>query len=191
MSWRLGFATAIGLAALIVLACGPSGGSSIESGSGTEVVAPATERPDGLDGYLLLPDGVDPVAFAWSEVVIRRSSSDLTVGVLVADNDQRRTRGLMHWTGLPAQTGMIFIWKDLRPRSLGFWNHNVPMDLHVAWLDEDGTILGFATLIAFDEQVKRPPEDYYHVLEMPRGRFEELGINVGDRVLIPQTLLSR
>ena len=65
------------------------------------------------------------------------------------------------------------------------------MDLHVAWLDEDGTVLGFSTLIAFDEQIKRPPSEYYHVLEMPRGRFEELGIGVGDRVVIPQTLLPR
>ena len=86
MSWRLGFATAISLAALIVLACGPSGNSSIESGSGTEVIPPATERPAGLDGFLRLPDSVEPIAFAWSEVTVRRSTGDLRVGVLVADS---------------------------------------------------------------------------------------------------------
>lgn len=191
MCWRLGFATAIGLVALVVLACGPSGHPSIESGSGTEVIAPATQRPLNLDGFLQLPDTVQPVAFPWSEVTVRRSIGDLRVGVLVADNGTRRTRGLMYWSGLPQQAGMLFIWEDGQPRSLGFWNRNVPMDLHVAWLDEDGTILGFATLIAFDEQIKHPPAEYYHVLEMPRGRFEELGIAVGDRVLIPQTLLAR
>ena len=191
MNWRLGFASAIGLAALIVLACGPSGDPSIEAGSGIEVIPPATERPDGLDGYLQLPDDVEPVAFAWSEVTVQRSSGVLTIGVLVADNGERRTRGLMHWTDLPPQTGMIFIWENPRPRSGGFWNRNVPMDLQVAWLDRDGTILGFTTLIAFDEQIKQPTDDYHHALEMPRGRFEELGIGVGDRVLIPGTLLSR
>lgn len=191
MSWRLGFATAISLAALIVLACGPSGNSSIESGSGTEVTPPATERPAGLDGFLRLPDSVEPIAFAWSEVTVRRSTGDLRVGVLVADSGTRRTRGLMYWSGLPPRAGMLFVWEDRQPRSLGFWNRNVPMDLHVAWLDEDGTVLGFSTLIAFDEQIKRPPGEYYHVLEMPRGRFEELGISVGDRVVIPQTLLPR
>lgn len=191
MSWRLGFATAISLAALIVLACGPSGNSSIESGSGTEVIPPATERPAGLDGFLRLPDSVEPIAFAWSEVTVRRSTGDLRVGVLVADSGTRRTRGLMYWSGLPPRAGMLFVWEDRQPRSLGFWNRNVPMDLHVAWLDEDGTVLGFSTLIAFDEQIKRPPGEYYHVLEMPRGRFEELGISVGDRVVIPQTLLPR
>ena len=189
MSWRVGFTTAIGLAALIVLACGPTGDSSIDSGSGTEVIAPATERPARLDGYLHLPDDVDPVAFPWSEVTIRRSAGNLTLGVLIADNSERRTRGLMHWTDLPPQTGMIFIWEDPRPRTGGFWNRNVPMDLQVAWLDENGTILGLTTLIAYDEEIKRPSEAYYHVLEMPRGRFEELGVGVGDRVLIPSALL--
>ena len=142
-----------------------------------------------LDGYLRLPDDVDPVAFPWSEVTIRRSAGNLTVGVLVADTGERRTRGLMYWTDLPPRTGMIFIWEDALPKTGGFWNPNVPMDLHVAWLDEDGTVLSFTTLIAYDEQIKRPPDEYYHVLEMPRGRFEELGIEVGDRVLIPPTLL--
>ena len=191
MNWRFGFATVIGLAALIVLACGPTGNSSTRSASGTQVIAPATERPDGLDGYLQLPDGVSPVAFPWSEVEIQRALGTMTIGVLVADNSERRTRGLMHWTDLPPRSGMIFIWENSRPRSDGFWNRNVPMDLHVAWLAQDGTILGFATLIAFDEEIKRSADAYYYALEMPRGRFEELGIGVGDRVLIPETLLSR
>lgn len=190
MYWRLGFATAIGLAALIVLACGPTGSTSIESGSGTEVIAPATARPPGLDGFLQLPEDVSAIDFPWSEVVIERDSGNLTVGVLVADNGQRRARGLMYWTGLPPQSGMIFIWKNASAQSGGFWNRNVPMDLHVAWLDEDGTILGFATLIAYDETIKSPQQPYHFVLEMPRGRFEELGIRVGDRVRIPQTLLD-
>lgn len=191
MCWRIGFVAAIGLAAFIVLACGPAGNSFVDAGSGVEVIPPATERPTGLDGFLQLPDAVEPIAFPWSEVTVRRSTGDLQVGVLVANSGTRRTRGLMYWTGLPPQSGMIFIWEDGQSRSLGFWNRNVPMDLHVAWLDEDGTVLGVTTLIAFDEQIKHPPGEYYHVLEMPRGRFEELGIAVGDRVLIPQTLLAR
>ncbi|MCY3732737.1 MAG: hypothetical protein OXG42_00505, partial [Chloroflexi bacterium] len=105
MCWRLGFVTAIGLAALIVLACGPSGNSSIESGTGTEVIPPATERPAGLDGFMQLPDDVEPVPFPWTEVTIRRSTGDLRIGVLIADSGTRRTRGLMYWSGLRRQAG--------------------------------------------------------------------------------------
>ena len=112
------------------------------------------------------------------------------MGVLVANTSDRRSRGMMYWSGLPPNSGMVFIWEQTRARSGGFWNQNVPIDLSVAWLGREGEILEFSTLLAEDETVKRPQQEYYFVLEMPRGRFEEMGIAVGDRVLIPETLLS-
>ncbi len=175
----------IALAALAALACGPSGDPATRGG----VILPAVERPDDLAGWLDLPESVDEVVFPWSEVVVRRASGELTVGVLVANTAERRQRGMMYWRGLPPTSGMIFIWEETRARSGGFWNPNVPIDLHVAWLDRDGVILEFSTLLAEDETVKRPQQEYFFVLEMPRGRFAELGIVVGDQVVIPETLL--
>jgi hypothetical protein len=185
MLWRWSFVALIGLAALAVLACGPSGDPATRGG----VIAPAVERPDSLAGRLKLPSLVSEVVFPWSEVVVRRDAGDVTVGVLVANTPDRRSRGMMYWSGLPADSGMIFIWEQTRERSGGFWNRNVPIDLDVAWLDRDGEILEFSILIAEDETTKRPQQEYVFVLEMPRGRFAEMGIGVGDRVLIPATLL--
>ena len=187
MSWRLTFAALIGLAALAVLACGPSGDPATRGG----VIAPAVERPEELAGLLELPSLVGEVVFPWSEVIVQRQSGEITVGVLVANTSDRRSRGMMYWSGLPANSGMIFIWEQTRARSGGFWNQNVPIDLSVAWLGQDGEILEFSTLLAEDETIKRPQQQYHFVLEMPRGRFEEMGIEVGDRVLIPETLLSK
>ena len=185
MIWRLSFLVMVGLATLVVLACGPSGDPATRGG----VIPPAVERPAALAGRLDLPTLVGEVVFPWSEVVVRRDSGDVTVGVLVANTPDRRSRGLMYWSGLPANSGMIFIWEETRARSGGFWNRNVPIDLDVAWLDRDGEILEFSILIAEDETTKRPGQDYFFVLEMPRGRFAEMGIEVGDQVLIPTTLL--
>lgn len=185
---RLPFALLVGLAALIVLGCGPTG-SGLQADDDAGVIAPAIARPVGVDSLLMLPDGVDDVPFPWSEVVIERSSGDLTVGVLVANTPQRRSRGMMYRSGMPEQSGMIFIWEQTRPRTGGFWNPNVPIDLDVAWLDEDGSIMEFTVLIAGDATVKGPSEPYYFVVEMPRGRFASLGIGLGDRISIPQTLL--
>ena len=185
MSWRLGFAVIIGMAALVVLACGPSGDPATRGG----VIAPAVERPSELAGRLDLPALVGEVVFPWSEVVVQRQSGEITVGVLVANTSERRSRGMMYWDGLPANSGMIFIWEQTRARSGGFWNRNVPIDLSVAWLDEDGEIVEFSTLLAEDETIQRPQQQYHFVLEVPRGRFEEMGIAIGDRVLIPETLL--
>ncbi|MYE06398.1 MAG: DUF192 domain-containing protein [Chloroflexi bacterium] len=185
MNWRLSFAALIGLAALAVLACGPSGDPATRGG----VIAPAVERPEDLAGLLDLPSLVGEVVFPWSEVAVRRPSGEITVGVLVANTSDRRSRGMMYWSGLPPNSGMIFIWEETRARSGGFWNQNVPIDLSVAWLDRDGTILEFSTLLAEDETSKRPRQPYFFVLEMPYGRFETMGIDIGDRVIIPETLL--
>ena len=185
MGWRGWFAVLVGLAALVVLGCGPSGDPATRGG----VIAPAVERPAELAGLLELPGLVREVVFPWSEVVVERRSGELTVGVLVANTDERRRRGMMYWSGLPEGSGMLFVWEQTRARSGGFWNQNVPIDLSVAWLDRDGTILEFSVLLAEDETTVRPQGEYYFVLEMPRGRFEEMGIVVGDRVLIPGSLL--
>ena len=175
----------VALAALLGLACGPSGDPALRGG----VIAPAVERPAALSGLLQLPAFTDEVVFPWSEVTIETSSGDLTLGVLVANTSERRQRGLMHWHGLPPATGMIFIWEDTRAREGGFWNNNVPIDLHVAWLDRDGTIVEFSTLFAEDQTSKRPAKPYFFALEMPRDGFEALGVTIGDRVRIPRTLL--
>lgn len=187
MSWRLTFVSVIGFAALVVLGCGPSGDPATRGG----VITPAVERPEELAGLLNLPTLVGEVVFPWSEVVVQRQSGEITVGVLVANTPERRSRGMMYWSGLPPQSGMIFIWEPTRARSGGFWNQNVPVNLHVAWLGHDGEILEFSTLLAEDDTIKRPGQEYFFVLEMPQGRFEELGIRVGDRVLIPETLLPK
>ena len=185
---RLSWVTLIGLAALVVLGCGPTLDQPRQDVAG--VIAPAVSRPDDLDSFLLLPDDVEEIAFPWSQVEVERAAGRLIVGVLVADTPERRSRGMMYRSGLPPQSGMIFIWEQTRARSGGFWNPNVPIDLDVAWLDRDGVILEFTILIALDSETKYPQQEYFFVLEMPRGRFAELGIGVGDRVLIPSTLLT-
>lgn len=179
----------IALVALIVLGCGPTQVSDTADGGG--VIAPAVERPADLDRFLQLPDDVAYIDFPWSEVEVERSTGTLTVGVLVANTSDRRSRGMMYRSGLPEQSGMIFIWEEIRSQTGGFWNPNVPIDLDVAWLDANGSIMEFTVLIAGDSTIKGPAEPYFFVMEMPRGRFAALGIELGDRVVIPPTLLPR
>ncbi len=188
--WRCRPVSVLSLVAVAfaVLACGPVPGISGESANLGGVLPPATARPSGLDAYLELPDDVEQVVFPYSEVTIEREAGVLTLGVLVANTGERRQRGLMYWTGLPAQMGMIFIWEGGGERYGGFWNQNVPMDLSVAFLDRDGVVMEFVTLYAQDDEVKAPAQAYAYALEVPRGRFEQLGIRVGDRVRIPQSL---
>ena len=181
----------IGLAALIVLGCGPTRDDppvDVDPGTLGGVLAPAMERPDDLAGWLSLPDDVSVVDFPYSLVSVEAGAEPLELGVLLANSGERRSRGMMYWRGLPPRMGMLFIWEELRGRSGGFWNPNVPIDLDVAWLAEDGTILEFSLLLADDSTTKSPQQEYYFVLEMPRGRFAELGIEVGDRIAMPESV---
>ncbi len=192
MARWLPFILLVALAAFAVLGCGPTDAQPDQhQPDDAGVIAPATSRPGNIDSFLQLPDDVAPIDFPWSEVVVERSASDLddlVLGVLVADTPERQTRGMMYRNGLPAASGMLFVWADPIPRTGGFWNPNVPIDLDVAWLDADGVIREFTVLIAQDETIKRPAAPYVSVMEMPRGRFDELGIALGDRVVIPRTL---
>ena len=197
MKWRrfsvLARVLLIAVAALVVLGCGPTSDSPAQStdfGLDGGVLPPATERPPQLAGWLELPGDVHAVVFPYSEVVVEREAGQLDIGVLVANNGERRSRGMMYWTGLPPRMGMIFIWGEIAMRRGGFWNPNVPIDLDVAWLAADGTIQEFSILLANDSTVKAPESPYAFVMEMPRGRFAELAIGVGDRVVIPDALIA-
>ena len=186
------------LAALAALACG-SGASQVvqsepsEPGQPQQSQAEQTEaepvdppaalvEPD-LGEWLDLPEDVAPIAFPWTRMTMETAGEALELGVFIADTSARRQRGLMYARGLPAANAMLFVFENPPVRS-GFWNNNVPIDLHVAFLDAEGRILEFVTLEARSTEIKAPEERYHYALEMPAGRYAELGIEVGDRLAI-------
>ena len=84
---------------------------------------------------------------------------------------------------------MLFVFDQPMVHS-GFWNNNAPIDLHVAFLDGDGRILEFVTLEARSREVRRPAQPYRYALEMPAGRYAELGIKVGDQLAVDAEALA-
>ena len=181
---------------LLGLACGLEGEQSAEQQAAAEAEAAALRQAIAqavgadLAPFLELPADVEAVEFGRSKVTAVTAAGEFAVPVLVADDGTRRSRGMMYMTGLPEGMGMIFVWEGGGSRRSGFWNNNVPIDLDVAWLDADGVILEFSQLFARDREVKRPAQNYTAVMEMPAGRFADLGIGVGDRFLIPSALFG-
>lgn len=189
------------LVAVAALACGPA--QPAEPAQETPPVAQAVEQPaqteqaeqteqavqveqatpPDLADWLELGEGVEPIEFAWTPMTMQTSEGELELGVFIADTPARRQRGLMYATGLPPANAMLFIFEN-PPVHSGFWNDNVPIDLHVAFLDAEGRILEFVTLEARSREIRRPSQPYNYALEMPAGRYAELGIAVGDRLVI-------
>ena len=182
------------LAGLVVLACGPSPAQEAPAQEQTaeqaeqtgqaEQAPPATEpAPPNLADWLELPEDVEPVEFAVTQLTMQTENGPLQLDIFIADTSTRRQRGLMYATGLPPRAAMLFVFDDPTVHS-GFWNNNVPIDLHVAFLDADGRIMEFVTLEARSQEVRRPANPYTYALEMPAGRYNKLGIKVGDQLQI-------
>ena len=183
------------LAGLVVLACGPSPAQEAPAQEQTaeqaEQTPPAADPvPPNLADWLDLPEGVEAIEFPTARLTMQTEGGPLELDIFIADTAARRQRGLMYATGLPPQAAMLFVFDEPTVHS-GFWNNNVPIDLHAAFLDADGRIMEFVTLEARSQEVRRPAQPYSYALEMPAGRYDELGIKVGDQLVIDAEAITR
>jgi uncharacterized protein len=121
---------------------------------------------------------------------------DLTVRAWIADDDNECARGLMfvtddemkpHKDG--AERGMLFVFGG--DRRTGFWMRNTIIDLDIAFIRDDGTIVQTFTMAALDERTYTPKSMYRYALEVKSGVFKRHGIKHGDRVEIPKTARKR
>ena len=154
-----------------------------DSAEQSEPDEPDAERP--LADWLELPDDVEPIEFATTPMTFAYAGQTAEWTILLADEPRKLSRGLMFWTGLPDRHAMLFIFQNA-PVHSSFWNRNVPIDLSVAFLDQTGRILEFVHLDAQDPTAKRPADPYWFALEVPRGRFLQHGIQLGDRLAVEQ-----
>jgi uncharacterized protein len=116
------------------------------------------------------------------EVVFTRSAGERsTLQVEVADDDDERAQGLMGVSFLPAGSGMAFVFDE--PSSGSFWMKDTLIPLSIAFVDEDGTIVGIREMTPCDADpcptygVDRP---YSMAVEANRGYFAAEDIEIGD-----------
>jgi uncharacterized membrane protein (UPF0127 family) len=62
-----------------------------------------------------------------------------TIDVALADNDKKRSQGLMDVRNLPSDKGMLFIFDENQPRS--FWMANTPLSLDIIFVNADFEIV--------------------------------------------------
>ncbi|HSH56664.1 MAG TPA: DUF192 domain-containing protein [Halomonas sp.] len=109
----------------------------------------------------------------------------------VAQTSAERSRGLMGREHLAEDAGMLFLYASEQPGRSGFWMYNTLISLDIAFIDRVGRIVSTHTMLPCgsdapgDCPVTRPGVPYRAALEVRAGRFEELGIKVGDCVAWP------
>jgi uncharacterized membrane protein (UPF0127 family) len=108
-----------------------------------------------------------------------------TVRAELADTDAARERGLMLRSSLAENGGMLFVYPE--PIPLSFWMKDTWIPLDLAFLDDDGVIVGITTMEPLSETWHASPIPVRYALEVRGGWFEERGIQVGHRgrILFP------
>jgi len=111
---------------------------------------------------------------------------DVPLVVEVAATEAQRQRGMMFRPSLAPGEAMLFVF--LQEDNLAFWMKDTLVDLDLAYVGADGTIVQIERMTArnTDGVFGRAPAQY--VLEVPAGWFEAHGVRVGTKVTIPPTV---
>jgi uncharacterized membrane protein (UPF0127 family) len=105
------------------------------------------------------------------------------ITVELAATKDSRNLGLMYRKSMPADAGMIFVFKDEKP--LSFWMRNTQIPLDIVYINASGKIVSIKQMKPLDET--GVPSDYpaKMALELNLGTAERLGVKVGDVLNIP------
>jgi len=102
--------------------------------------------------------------------------------VEVAETRQQQEKGLMFVKDLPADSGMLFIYKDQANRAFYMKNTYIPLD--IIWMDKDKKVV-FIKKNAKPESLRgfetiQPQEEAMYVLELNAGSADRIGLSIGD-----------
>ena len=99
----------------------------------------------------------------------------------VADNEEKRSYGLMNRKDMKRDSGMLFIWTDRQIRN--FWMKNTYFNLDLFFLNNKGIIIEiYKNAIAFDETIIKNKKKVNFVIELKSGEYKFLK---GDRFNCP------
>ena len=102
----------------------------------------------------------------------------------VARTDEQKREGLMNRKSLGQREGMIFVYET--DQHLAFWMKNTTIPLTLAFLSKDGQITQIEQLKPLSLKSVVSERAVRYGLELPAGVLEELGVGVGDRVILPE-----
>ena len=110
----------------------------------------------------------------------------VTFKVEVAGTAEEKVNGLMYREKLGRRRGMIFPYPVDTP--LGFWMAHTQIPLSIAFIDRDHIIVQIEDMKPFDLRTIKSRIAVRYALEVNQGVFEELGVQVGDAIVIPPNL---
>lgn len=111
---------------------------------------------------------------------------DVVMQVEVADSPEERQVGLMNRRSLGDREGMLFVFETSGNR--GFWMKDTGLPLSIAFISTEGFILQITDMSPYSTEIVSADQIYQYALEVLQGTFQQYGIEVGDKVIIPPLL---
>lgn len=106
--------------------------------------------------------------------------AEIAIDVELADDDAKRTTGLMFRKPLPPNGGMLFVFPQAG--NYAFWNNNVIFPLSLGFFDENGVLVRIKDLEAQSVDPVSPDAKIKYVLEARQGFFDSNNIKIGDKI---------
>jgi len=101
----------------------------------------------------------------------------------VADTAETAEFGLMKRDSMPADHGMIFVFRADEPRS--FWMKNTRIPLDIAYVRSDGTVVSMHQMQPYDLRPTPSDGPAKYAIELSWGTLANTGVHVGDKLQIP------
>jgi uncharacterized membrane protein (UPF0127 family) len=101
----------------------------------------------------------------------------------VADQTDTRTYGLMRRDSMPADHGMIFVFKD--EEKLGFWMKNTRIPLDIIYIDALGQVVSVKQMKPYDLSTVPSDGPAKYAIELNKGAAEAAGVKAGMTLKLP------
>jgi uncharacterized membrane protein (UPF0127 family) len=158
---------------------------------GLQPVGEAVEgAPPAGDPARVPLEGFDEVAL----VVQPAGGGDLLSWcLLLAQQAEQRSRGLMEVTDLQGYSGMAFVFDT--DVTNGFYMRNTPTPLSIAWIDGRGALVSTADMAPCEDRdgcpTYQPSGPYRLAVEVFQGNLDDLGIVPGARMTLGGECVAR
>lgn len=124
------------------------------------------------------------------QVTLKTPGGDLDLWVM--DDASKRQEGMMFLQNneVKDNEGMIFVFQELQKGDSdhGFWMHNTPLALDIAYIAKDGKVVNVGKGMPKNDTIVKPEGDYRYVIETKQGLAAKFGIEKGKTVTIPENL---
>ncbi len=101
----------------------------------------------------------------------------------IARTQEELQKGLMNRKTIPADSGMLFVFKE--DRRLSFWMKNTLVPLSIAYLSSSGVVKEIYSMVPESLAPVNSIHFVRYALELPKGSFVRSGVHIGDRITIP------